>query len=171
MNAALKRAYELERKGLEFYIDSASNSNNALVRRAIFSLAKEEIVHMLKIDEISLSLDTSGKWAGGEVSLKGSDIEIEIKSFFEKIGKELLEKNKDNADLIKKAMELERKSFEFYEDLGKKAGSDIERRFYDALKAQEEGHFDALQNVYYYLAKTGDWFEKDESNVWSWMNL
>ena len=171
MNAALKKAYELERKGLEFYINSAGNSNNALVKRAIFSLAKEEIAHMIKIDEISSSLDASGKWIDEETGFKSSDIEIEIKKFFEKTGKEILDKNRDNSDLVKKAMDFERKSYELYDDLSKKAGSDIERRFYDELKKQEESHFDALQNVYYYLTKTGDWFEKNESNVWSWMSL
>ena len=170
MNAALKRAYELERKGLEFYINSASKSNNALVKRTIFSLAKEEISHMMKIDEISSSLDASGKWIGEEIGFKGSDIEIEIKEFFEKTDKEILDASKDNTDLIKKAMEFEKQSYELYDDLSKKAGSDIAKRFYDELKKQEENHFDALQNVDYYLTETGDWFEKDESNVWSWMN-
>ena len=171
MNIAMKRAYELEREGLEFYIQSAYHNSNALVKRTLFSLAKEEITHMMKIDEISASLDASGKWTGEEISLKGSDIEIEIKAFFEKADKDILNTNKDNVDAIKKAMELERKSYEFYDDLGKKAGSDIEKRFYEELKKQEENHFDALQNVHYYLTKTGDWFEKDENNVWSWMNL
>jgi len=171
MNIAMKRAYELEREGLEFYIKSACHSSNALVKRTLFSLAKEEITHMMKIDEISSSLDASGKWSGEEISLKGSDIEVEIKAFFEKADKDILNTNKDNVDVIKKALELERKSYEFYDDLSKKAGSDIEKRFYEELKKQEENHFDALQNVHYYLTKTGDWFESDESNVWSWMNL
>ena len=170
MNVVLKRAYEFERKGLEFYIDSASKSSNALVKRTIFSLAKEEITHMMKIDEIALFLDASGKWIGEETGFKGSDIEIEIKEFFEKTNKEILDANKDNTDLIKKAMEFEKKSYELYDDLSKKAGSDIEKSFYDELKKQEESHFDALQNVDYYVTRTGDWFEKDESNVWSWMN-
>ena len=170
MNAALKRAYELERKGLEYYINSAAKSPNALVRRTILSLAKEETAHIVKIDEISLSLDNSGKWISEEIDFKGSDIEIAIKEFFEKTDKEILNKNKDDTDVIKKAMEFERKSYELYDDLSKKAGSDIEKRFYEELKKQEESHFDALQNVDHYLTRTGDWFEKDESNVWSWMN-
>lgn len=171
MNMSLRKAYELERKGLESYIDAASKSSNALVRKTIFSLAKEEIAHMMKIDEMALSLDASGKWLNEETGFKGSDIELEIKEFFEKIDKNILDANKSNADFIKKAMEFERKSYELYDDLGKKAGPDIEKHFYDELKKQEEKHFDALQNVYYYLTRTGDWFEKDESNVWSWMNL
>ena len=171
MNIALKKAHELERKGLEFYIDSASNSNNALVRQTLLSLAKEEITHMMKIDEISSSLDASGKWGTREIGSGYSDIEIEIKKYFEKTDKKILDLNKHNADVIKKAMEFEKKSYELYDDLSKKAGSDIEKHFYGELKKQEENHFDALQNVHYYLTKTGDWFESDESNVWSWMNL
>lgn len=171
MNTALKRAYELERKGLNFYIDSADKSTNALVKQTLFSLSHEEIAHIMKIIKISASLDATGKWSDEDIAFTNSDIEIEIKKFFETSDKNKLNENRDNADLIKKAMEFERTSYELYVDLGKKAGSDIEKRFYDELKKQEEEHFDALQNVHYYLTKTGDWFESDESNVWSWMNL
>jgi len=171
MNTALKRAYELERKGLEFYITLVRKSKNVLARRTLMSLAREEIGHMMKIDEISLSLDGSGKWTGVEIAFTGSDIEIGIKGFFEQADKDALLESRDNADLIKKAMEFERKSYELYDGLSKKAPSDTEKRFYDELRKQEEAHFDALQNVFYYLTKTGDWFENDESNVWSWMNL
>lgn len=171
MNDAIRKAYELEREGLEFYISSAIKSKNALVKKTLFSLAQEEIKHMMKIDEASLSLDTSGKWPGAEISFKGSDIEIAIKEFFVKTDREILSESKDNADLMKTAMEFERKSFELYDDLGKKAQSNAEKIFYEELKKQEEIHFDALENVYYYLTKTGDWFGRDESNVWNWMNL
>ena len=170
MHAAMRKAYELEREGLEFYIGSAIKSKNALIKKALFSLAQDEIRHMMKIDEISLSLDTSGKWPGEETGLKGSDIEIAIKEFFVKTGREVLNESKDNADLIKTAMEFERKSFELYDDLGTKAQSNSEKIFYEELKKQEEMHFDALENIYYYLTKTGDWLSRDESNVWNWMN-
>ena len=42
MDTALHRAYELEKKGMEFYIESAIKSKNALARRTLFSLAQEE---------------------------------------------------------------------------------------------------------------------------------
>lgn len=171
MNTALARAYELEKKGLTFYINSLNDSENLLVRRTIYSLAKDEISHMIKIDDISLSLDASKKWTKEDAGFNGSDIEIAIKKYFDRTDKTLFEQNKDNVAVIKSAIEFERQSYEFYDDLSKKVASDKEKRFYDELKKQEEGHFDALQNVYYYLTKTGDWFENDESNVWSWMNL
>lgn len=171
MNVAVKKAYELEREGLEFYIRSAIKSINALVKKTLFSLAQDEIKHMMKIDEVSLSLDANGKWPGEETGFKCSGIEIAIKEFFAKTAREIFNENRDNADVIKTAMEFERKSFELYEDLGKKAQSDSEKIFYEELKKQEEMHYDALENVYSYLTKTGDWFGRDESNVWNWMNL
>ena len=170
MNEAIRKAYEMERQGLEFYIASAIKSKNALVKRTLFSLAQEEISHMMKIDEVSLSLEPSGKWPGEDIGFKGSGIEIAIKEFFVNTDRKILNESKDRAVLIKTAMEFERKSFELYEDLGKKAQSNSEKIFYEELKKQEETHFDALENVHYYLTKTGDWFGRDESNVWSWMN-
>ena len=171
MDTVMMKAYELERKGLEFYVDSAVKIKNILAKRTLLSLAQEEIGHMMKIDDIAVSLGVSGKSVNTAGSLGGSKVEAEIRNFFERADKELLNGNLDNVDLIKKAMELERKSFELYDDLGKKAKSEAEKRFYDELKKQEEGHFDALQNVHYYLTKTGDWFGKEESRTWDWMNL
>ena len=150
MNASLAKSYELEKKGLEFYISSAINSKNVLARKTLFSLAQEEIKHMIKIDEIALSIDNDGKWPDTATSFEASDIEISIKDFFDRTKKENMS-GSDNAAAIKKAMEFERKSYELYSELSKKARSDNEKRFYDELKKQEEEHYEALDNVYHYL--------------------
>lgn len=171
MNAALKKAYDLEKKGLEFYIDMAVKIKNALARRTLFYLAEEEIKHMMKIDDVVAALDKEGKWPQAEVGPQFSDIEISLKAFFEKTGKAAFAENRDNAWMISKAMEFERASYEFYAELANKAGSENEKRFYAELKAQEEEHYEALENVYHYLTDTGDWFGKEESRVWNWMNL
>jgi rubrerythrin len=169
MNAILNKSYDLERRGLDFYISSAVKSGNLLVKRTLFSLAQEEIQHMMKIDEISSTIDNDGKWP--DTGFKASDIEISIKDFFEKVKLAISKAGKDEADVIKEAMEFERKSYELYSDLENKGSSDNEKYFYGQLKKQEEKHYEALENVYHYLSRTGDWFEREESKAWNWMNL
>jgi len=171
MNTSLMKAYDLERKGLEFYISSAVTVNSPLARRALFSLAREEIEHMIKIDDISLCLTASGKWPPAESALGSSDIEISIKEFFEKTKKDAMGQGNDSADVVKTAMEFEKKSYELYSDLRDSSIRPSEKEFYAQLMIQENEHYVALENVYYYLTKTGDWFGKEESGVWSWMNL
>lgn len=171
MNEALNKAYDLEKKGLEFYLKYAMASKNALVRRTIFSLAQAEINHIMKIDEISLAIAKGGQWPAGGTAVPSSDIEAKIKEFFGSAGKEILRKDSDNAAVLLEAMRFERDSYNFYEDLAAKAGSEAEKRFYEELKKQEESHYEALENVHYYLTATGDWFGKDEAKVWNWMNL
>ena len=121
MNAALKKSYDLERKGLEFYIASAVKCKNALARRTLFYLAQEEIKHMIRIDDIASSIDKDGKWPDAETGLVTSDIEISIKDFFNDVAKEALTRDSDNASFIKEAMEFERKSYELYSELNEKA--------------------------------------------------
>lgn len=169
MNTALAKSYDLEKRGLDFYISSATKCINSLAKRALFSLAQEEIQHMIKIDEISSIIDKSGKWP--DTGFKASDIEISIRDFFEKAKPAVSAADNENAAIIKKAMEFERKSYELYSVLEKNGSSDNERSFYGQLKQQEEKHYEALENVYYYLSKTGDWFEHEESKAWNWMNL
>ena len=95
MNAALNRAYELEKNGLEFYIESAVKSKNALARRTLFSLAQEEIKHMMKIDEISFALGNTEKWPK-TTALAPKSIEASIKEFFNNTGKEIIDRDKDD---------------------------------------------------------------------------
>lgn len=169
MNAALQRAYELEKKGLEFYIGSAMKSKNALAKRTLFSLAREEIDHMMKIDEILSALGDTDKWPEIHVSAP-ANIEESIREFFNNTGKEVINRNSEDSHIIKKAIELEDESYALYSELSKKSASEHERKFYTELMKQEAEHREALENVYYYLTKTGDWLEKEESRSWNWMN-
>ena len=68
-------------------------------------------------------------------------------------------------------MEFEKKSYGLYSELSKKSTPGPEMEFYSELMKQEEEHCEALENVYYYLTNTGDWFEREESKVWNWMNM
>ena len=169
MNAILAKSYDLERRGLDFYISSAVKCKNLVAKRTLFSLAREEIQHMMKIDEISSVIDKNGGWP--DAGFKASDIEISIRDFFEKAKPVSSAADKDSAAVVKEAMEFERKSYELYSDLESKGSSDNEKRFYGQLRQQEEAHYEALENVYYYLSKTGDWFGQEESKAWNWMNL
>ena len=142
MNTALAKSYDLERRGLDFYISSAVKCVNSLAKRTLFSLAHEEIQHMMKIDEISLVIAKNGKWP--DTGFKTSDIEISIRDFFEKTKQAASAADKDSVAVIKEAMEFERKSYELYSDLEKKGSSENEKRFYGQLKQQEEEHYEAL---------------------------
>ena len=169
MNAALVRSYDLERRGLDFYLSSATKCRNILAKRALFSLAQEEIQHMMKIDEILSVIDKNENWP--DAGFKASDIEISIRDFFEKTKVAASAPDKDSVAVIKEAMEFEKKSYELYSDLENKGSSENEKRFYSQLRQQEGAHYEALENVYYYLSKTGDWFGQEESKAWNWMNL
>ena len=169
MNSVLAKSYDLERRGLDFYISSAVKCVNTVAKRTLFSLAQEEIGHMIKIDEILSAINKNGEWPAP--GFKSSDIEISIRDFFDKAKPIVAKADKDSAAIVKEAMEFERKSYELYSDLEKKGSSENEKRFYGQLRQQEEKHYEALENVFYYLSKTGDWFEQEESKAWNWMNL
>jgi rubrerythrin len=171
MNASLKKAYELEVKGLEFYVSKAAVVVNPLARRTLLSLAQAEISHMLKIDEISAEIDKTGKWPAQDTAIKFSDIEMSVKEYFQKAGKTVIDADKGGSDIIKEAMEFERISHDLYSSLNERATMEPEKRLYAALRDQETEHFAALENVYYYLTSSGDWFAREESKAWNWMNL
>ena len=36
---------------------------------------------------------------------------------------------------------------------------------------EENDHLTVIENVYFYLTRTGDWFASQEDRVWNWMNM
>lgn len=161
----LALALDVERKGADFYISLASKTKQPLAKKLFYSLAKQEINHMERIEELFSEFEpTTGP------SYPRS-IEEEIKGLFDKLSKAALKGKLDNIEGYKKALELEQESYDLYEDLAQKAKTEREKEFFEALMAEEKEHYVALQNVHNFLTDSEQWFHIDEAKAWNWMNL
>lgn len=161
MEREIEFAKELERKGTDFYIELGMKADNLLTKKLFYSLAKQEIEHLEAIENFLL---TKSYKIGEKV-----DIEEEMRNFFN----ELKEKSKFENQIkgYETAIEMEKKSYSHYEKLFNEAKTEEEKKFFKFLMEQEKSHLEAIINVYSYLSETDDWFMKEESKVWNWMNL
>jgi rubrerythrin len=168
----LKVALDYENEGLMLYTKAAQESRNQLSRRLFRTLAGQEIEHAKKIEEIYGIIEQGKKMPPPEKLKKiGArvDIEKDMKEFFKLVDKKSLKKDIGNIDAMKVALEVERKTFNLYDDLLKDATNASVKEFLKALRNEEKKHIDALDNVYYYLTDSEMWFASDESRVWNWM--
>ena len=63
---------------------------------------------------------------------------------------------------VKTAMDMENKTYDFYNSRAKNATHDAEKSFYEALMAQEREHHLVLLDYYEYLKDPAAWFVKSE---------
>ncbi|MGB9677072.1 MAG: ferritin family protein [Candidatus Ratteibacteria bacterium] len=161
MENGIKFAKEFEKYGANLYIEIGMKAENLITKKLFYSLAKQEIEHLEIIENFVLSGDYKTE--------KGEIIEEDLKKFFT----EIKEKNKleSNIEGYKMALEVEKKGYSQYEKFYSETENERERKLFKFLMEQEKSHIEAIINVYSYLTETGDWFEKEESKIWNWMNM
>lgn len=166
----LQFALEFEQKGALMYLELAAQTENPLGKKLFYSLAVEEVDHARQIDLLSAQLkDLSGMGVLDTPSLP--PVTEVIKTFFTTADKTSLKGNVSNVTAYEHAMKMEREGYAAYKDFAATAATSAERTFFQHLMEQEQGHLDAIANVYAYLTGTGDWLQGDESHTWNWMNI
>jgi len=164
---AIRMAINAEELGHKMYKEMAEKSTNPLAKSLLEELAADELTHCSIFKEI-------GREALGEpdpaVEAGCTSIEERIKLAFDKIGESAKEQVDDTQlEVLNKAIQLEKESYETYDELFKKASGNV-RDIFDRIRREEYDHMIALQNILLYLTKTGQWFDIEESKRWNWMN-
>jgi len=166
---ALATSLDFERKGGEHYIQLGIDTKQHLAKNLFYNLAKQEIDHMMRIEEIFEVVRQGANWP--EIpERKMSEIEEEMKKIFERLDQKAREEGLDNLKGYRLAIEFEKKGYEMYTRFSETAGSEREKRFFAALAEEEEKHLEALDNVYHFLTESEDWLTVEESKVWNWMS-
>lgn len=167
---SLEFALDFEINGTVLYLKLAKKTKNILGKQLFYSLASQEIDHAKRADEIYEMVKENKGWeAAGERNLPS--VEFALKDFFKKAKKINLKRDAKNLSGYKIAMEMEEKGYNAYNKFYNNSNNDSEKNFFKQLMTQEKEHLDSLRNVYYYLTETGDWFQENESKIWSWMNI
>lgn len=166
---AIVKAFEFERNGASFYLQTAASTRNRLARRLLNSLAKDEVQHVMDIDEIYLEL------AEGNIPEKmdresRDTIEGTVQRFFKRIDKNKLRNDLGDIEALKIAMDMEKKGYKMYREAMSATEDPRLAEFFKRLSEEEQEHLTALENVYNYLTNPADWFAQTESQVWNWMN-
>ena len=158
----LKIAIQMETDGKQYYLKASRESGNELGRKLMQSLAAEEDIHRQKFEEIYGSIQKKEGWPATDFQPDGGR---GLRTIFARATEEMGSRAKALAtelDAVKTAMDMENKTYDFYQKQVKNAAYDAEKDFYQALSAQEKEHHLILLDYYEYLKDPAGWFVTKE---------
>jgi rubrerythrin len=159
---AIELAIQMEIDGKEYYLKAGQRSDNKVGTEFFKWLANEEDKHRRIFAGIFNAIRQQKAWP--ELSLQRPTDAI-MDTVFSKEMKATASNAKATGtelESIAKAMEMENKTREFYQDRHRKASYDAEKKLYSALAAEEEGHYLALVDYREYLIDPAGYFLKAE---------
>ncbi|MDL1970477.1 MAG: ferritin family protein [Candidatus Desulfofervidaceae bacterium] len=159
---ALKRAIEMEKEGRHFYLQAAEGAKNTLVKKVFEQLAKEEELHMQKIEEIYALLDKEGSVHTWITAIVPADT---LRKVFRESLVEKAISSEDEINVLNFAAKREEESIKYYEELAQRTDDAKERRFYLALSYEEKGHYLTIMDTLEYLKNPVDWMRLQEKNI------
>lgn len=158
---ALRRAYEMEIKGKQFYEEALSRVSDPFARKALQFLIAEEEGHLDKIQRFNDHL-----FGKEEFDLE-TECRVEISErarssleqfMQEKLGKNL-EEAKTDIEVYNAALGFEKESYLYYQDQARKESDSRLKRFFEFLEKEEVKHFELLQETIRYLSEPDYYFE------------
>jgi rubrerythrin len=158
----LKLAMQIEIDGKKYYEESAEKSVSALGKQLFEWLAGEEDKHRNRFEQIYDSISNRRNWPRILIEPDG---ENRARNMFLEAARSAPSGTKDSSieqDIIVKALEMEDKTYNLYNDRSKSAKSIAEKNFYNALAAEERGHFMALTDYREYLIDPTGYFTRTE---------
>jgi rubrerythrin len=156
---AVDIAIRMETDAIKFYTEASEKVKNKVGKKMFISIVGDEKRHLDMLSDI----------------LKGLDIHIKeispmknIKTVFEQMRSEMMEKvaaTQDELDAFKIAMDMEKEGMTFYRKAAAEAGSPKEKALFERLVKEEEQHFAAFSNTYFFLKDSGSWFMWEEHSI------
>ncbi|MFC1874078.1 ferritin family protein [Chloroflexota bacterium] len=159
---AVQTAIKMEIDGREYYAKASQESGNELGRQLLQKLADEEDIHRRKFEQI---YDTFRLKKGWPVVTLETDEAQSLRTIFKQAVNKLGAQVKildTELGAVQKAMEMENKTYDFYQKRTGEANYAAERDFYGALMIQERGHHQALMDYYDYLKDPAGYFVRTE---------
>jgi len=158
----LKIAIQMEIDGKEYYLKTSQKSSNTLGKKLLESLAAEEDIHRQKFEEIYNVIKNNKDWPVTDFQPdKGKKLKTLFSAETENID---IEAKSPDTELnaIQTAMDMEKKSYDFYHSQAKNASYDAERNFYQLVAAEEREHHLVLLDYYEYIEDPAAWFATKE---------
>ena len=158
----LQMATQMEIDGKEYYLKVSRSSDNQLGRELFQSLAAEEDVHRQKFEEIYDAIRNKKAWPKTDFQPdQGEGLKTIFAKAIEEMGLDV-KAPPTELDAVQTAMDMENKTYDLYKSRRQTADYDAEREFYEALTAQERGHYLILRDYHEYLIDPAGWFVEKE---------
>jgi rubrerythrin len=159
---AVKYAIQMEIDGKKYYKLVSQEITNRVGRELYTYLAEQEDHHRKIFETIYKATVDKQAWPADVeqraltfqlTTLFGNAIKSEGKA---------VKPNQYALDATAKAVEMEIKSRDFYKEQALKSATDIEKKFFSCIAAEEQGHYLALVDYKEYISDPVGWFTRTE---------
>jgi rubrerythrin len=159
----LTTALEMEEKGRAFYLKAAGSCRNTLGAELFTQLAQDEVHHAAAIRQIYRSLESCGKFTD-EWKAHAKEHHDVAAFFTELAAKKGASTTCEAGDVeaVEVGIEMELKAITFYLQRLGKTTDPLERRFLQAIVAEERNHHTALTDMRFYLTNPAAYFSEME---------
>ena len=167
--ALLGEAIEVERKGISFYTEAAEKASSAKVKDVLLGLADDERYHEKVLDEQRQAIQSSGRFDVAAAEQAAAYAEGRPRPTIIPTGKgkaqAIAKASADELRSLDVGMEIERRSYEFYQKSAGEVQEPAVKRLYLDLAKWENTHFEALQEMHEFLADPEAWFLRQERPI------
>ncbi len=161
---SFREAIVFEQNGREFFLKAAEETKNSLAKEIFKNLADEELKHIKRIKEVFDSLVNSNKIPDSfpkSENIPWKNVFREALNRF----KDIVKSDMQEKEAIRLSLDFESKGFKMYDELAKKSTNELERKFFEILRDEEEGHYLIIENLQKYLENPVDWYGELEHHI------
>jgi len=146
----------MENRARTFYQESAKRVTDPSSKKILEMLAEEETRHAEVLSQMK----------EGQFKMTGqSSLLSEVRGLVEgaiQAGKDVISSDSSMREILKKAMEIEQATKQFYQRKGDKAEDTNERQLFQTLAMQELGHYLLVSSLSEYFDRPAEWVESAE---------
>ena len=160
--SVLQFAIQMEIDGKAYYLKTSEESGNELGSKLLRQLAAEEDIHRQVFEQIYENVRSKQGWPELDFHHdEGKGLKTLFAQASERLGTDVKAASTE-LDAVQGAIDMEAKSYDYYQEQLKNATHDAEKGFYSAISAQEKQHQLVLLDYYEYLENPAAWFVKQE---------
>jgi len=159
LSKAIETAVKMETDAMKFYHEAAEKTTHPFAKRMFQGFIRDESRHLKMLKDILSGMD---------LKIVSLHPKAEIKTVFSELKEQMMERisaSTDEIEAVQLALDFETKGFEFYKKSAEEATDEREKALFAALAAEEQEHYNILQNTYAFLKDTGDWFMWQEQGI------
>lgn len=147
-------AMKMEKDGENFYRRIAQKTADKGLKNIVTMLANEEVKHYRAVERMKQD----------NYQMTETSVLDDAKNIFV----EMNERNKgfepaeEQTELYEKAKEIERESWEFYEEKAGEAEKEQQKKLFERLAEEERKHYFLLDNIIEFVSRPKNWLENAE---------
>jgi rubrerythrin len=159
---ALQIALTNEMREREFYLKHAQRTKNPVGKRMFQQIGDEELEHYERLKQLHTEWAKAGKWPESLPLVVSNTVIKDVLLGVLKSVDAGAEKDADDLEAVRTAIDFEEKGAKYYEDLRDQVTEPKEKAFFDLLSKIEREHYLSLKEAEEYLVDPVSWFRKTE---------